>query len=716
MIKKTYHISGFDCPNCAHKSEAHLAKHPLIEEVVIDFNNDRLFVTYKEEELSTEQIKSIIKEVEDDEITIEHLNEHKEEHHHFFDKEIVFILIRIIIAAIVMTLSLTILNKAELFWYAFGVNLFGLLVISYDVYFEVIEHIVHKEDIVDEHLLMTLTSIGAFVLASISRDIDIYFEALMVMTLFQIGEIIEHYASHKSKEAISSAVKLRIETANKVVGESVIKVKPQELDINDIFIVSTGERIPVDGAVVDGNASIDTSSLTGEFVPVSVSNNKEVLSGCMVVDGSIKVKVLSKYEDSAVSKIINLIENSGEKKSKADQFVSKFARIYTPIILLVGILTAVIGGAITQDWNGWILLGLKMLLVGCPCAVVISVPLAYFASIGLASKNGIVIKGTNYLDSLVNLKKVVTDKTGTLTKGVFEISKVESIGCSKDELLEYLLAAETLSNHPIAKAIVNSANSEINVKSLKNFLQIPGFGVSVNYKQSLILAGNKALLDRNKIVFNEASEYGTTIYVAKDNKYLGYVVLNDAIKDESYQMVKLFNSHNIETILLTGDKEENAKFLADQLGIKKYKGNLLPEDKTIQLEKQLDKHYTTAFIGDGINDAACIKEADVGFAMGAIGSDVAIDNADVILMRDDPSKVYDSYKIAKIARHTALFNIIFALSIKIGVEVAAIVANLVGQPHIIPMWLAALTDTGLTVVLIINSLLILSRKIKRKSV
>lgn len=714
MNKCVYHISGFDCPSCAGKSERHLNKHEAIEEAVIDFNNDRLYLTFKDKELSVKQIKGIIKEVEDDDITLSLLEDKKEEK--FFNKENISVLIRIVVSVVLLVIGMTVLNKSELYWYSFGVHLAALLIISYDIFWAVILHIIHRKNIITEHLLMSLTALGAFGVAIASKDLNIYMESIMVMILYQIGKIIERLATKKSKDAISSAVKLRVETANKVENGTVNKVKPEELKVGDVVIVSNGEHIPTDGKVISGEGQIDTSSLTGEFVPVSTSLGLEVFSGCVVTSGSIQIEVTRLYKDSAVSKIIELISSSGAKKSKADEFVTKFARFYTPLILLASIIVLVVGGAITSDWNNWIILGLKMLVVGCPCAIVISAPLAYFASVGLASKNGIVIKGTNYLDKLVDLKTVITDKTGTLTKGVFSIEKVVPVNSNKEELLDYLVAAEYLSNHPIAKAIAKDRNTENLADLTENFQQIPGFGVSIEYKGELVLAGNKALLEEFMVEAPEVNESGVIVYVSKGNEYLGYVTLNDEVKEDAKEFVSLMKKNKVDVLMLTGDKNENARALAESLGITSYKGELLPDDKLNYLEEELAKKKVTAFIGDGINDAACIKEADIGFAMGAIGSDVAVESADVILMNDSPSKVYDAYHIAKIARHTALFNVICALTIKIGLEIAAIITSSLGMGEVIPMWLAVLADTGLTVILIINSLLILGRKIRHKSV
>ena len=714
-IKKSYIITGFDCASCASKSEAHLNKHECIDSCVIDFSADRLHVTYKEKELSPSELKSIIAEVEDDPIEIKELGE-KTSKKSLFDKEMIFTLCRVLVGVITIIFSLTLFHEEQFFWVNFGIFAFALLLLSYDVYFAVIKHIIHLENPFDEELLMTITSIGAFVVASISQETHLYIEGLMVMILFQIGEIIEGIATNKSKNAIMSAVSLRVETANKVVGGDVITVKPEELNIGDVVIVSTGEQVPVDGYVLEGNAELDTSSLTGEFVPIAAKEELEIFAGYIVKSGSIRVRVNKEYKDSAVNKVVELITNSGAKKSKADEFVTKFARIYTPIIFTVALLTGLIGGLITLDYQTWLILGLKMLVVGCPCSIVISVPLAYFAAVGLASKNGVVVKGTNYLDQLVNLKKVVTDKTGTLTKGVFVITKKYAVNGNEEELMKYLVAAEYLSTHPIGVAICKHQEIDNIAKDVSDYQEIAGKGVSVAYKGKKVLAGNERLMTANGITFEEVKEAGSVVYLAVDGKFYGYVVVSDEIKEDAKEMVALLNKEGIETILLTGDKESNAKALCEELGIARYKAELLPEDKLHHLENELDKKYATAFVGDGINDAASIKEADVGFAMGAIGSDVAVESADVVIMNDDPSKVYDAYKISKIARGTALFNIIFSLLIKIGIEVAALITSLLGRGDVIPMWLAVLADTGLTVSLVINSLLILYRKINHKSV
>lgn len=711
MIKKSYHITGFDCAHCALKSENHLNKHPNINSCVIDFAKDKLFIEYKDEELSIEEIKKTIAEVESDPIEIEDATKEKKRYK-IFNKDFWYTLARVLIGtAIILVCSLALSH--EQFYIQLGLYAFGIVLLTYDVTWKVIIHIIHKENPIDESLLITLCTVGAFIVAIIAHEPHFFMEALMVVTLYQVGKIIEGIATNKSKEAVARAVNLRIEHAAKLVNGEIKEVSPEMLDVNDMIVVTAGEYIPVDAVVVSGEGQVDTSSLTGEFVPVSSKEGMELYAGYLLKEGTLYLKVIRNYQNSAVSKIIDLISNSGAKKSKADEFVSKFAKWYTPIVFIVSLLVAIIGGAVTSDWKDWVILGLKMMVVACPCAIVISVPLAYFAALGLASKNGIVFKGTNYIDELNRMEKLVTDKTGTLTKGVFEISKIVPIGVKEDFLLDVMSSVESLSNHPIGKTIAKLKKSAV---LSENFEELAGLGVCATYNGDMVLIGNSRLLKEYEIDFKEVDENGVVVYCVYDGKYIGYLVISDEVRESSKELVSSLQNSGVDVVLLTGDKEQNTQKLCSELGIKKYYSSLLPDQKIECLEKELSNKYATGFIGDGINDAASIKRADIGFAMGAIGSDAAIESADVVIMNDEPMKVYDSIRIAKIARHTSVFNIIFALSVKIGVELAAIITSLLGKGELIPMWLAVLADTGLTVLMVINSLLILYRKIKRKSV
>ena len=721
LIKKKYHISGFDCPNCAHKSEAHLAKHESVESCHIDFSTNKLFVTYKKKPLSVEEIVAVIAQVESDPLDIKELeskNEHKEK---LFTKNMWFLLARVLFAVVVLLVNLLVLERFDASgWIRFATYTFATVLLTYDVTWRVIIHLKNGRNIIDHNLLITIAVLGATALSIIhlledggmEHGVHFAMEAMMVVGLFQVGQIVEKIATNRSKLAVMNAIQLRVEYANLEKNGVVIKVDPEELNIGDVVVIGAGEMIPVDGEVVEGSAYVDKSSLTGEFVPVLTNvNNKEVLAGCLVKTGLIKVKVSKKYEDSAVAKIIELISNSGEKKSKADEFIAKFAKWYTPAIVLLSALVLLIGGLISNDWMGYFVSALKILVTGCPCAIVISVPLAYFAAIGLASKKGIVIKGTNYMDEINNLKKIVTDKTGTLTQGVFLVQKVQPANdVSKEELLNSLYAAECLSTHPIGKAICHDVDVKALASKQTNYKEIAGFGVQTTYEGSSICAGNIAFILKNGVKVEVATEQGTTVYCLKDGKYLGYIVLNDEVKKEAYDMVRLLHKEKMEVVLLTGDKNENALALQKELGIDRVYSELTPEQKTEILEREmLNEKHNIAFVGDGINDAPSIMRSDVGFAMGAIGSDIAVQNADVVIMNDNPAKVYESVKIARIARHTAIFNIVFALAVKAIVAILVLILK-----DKIPMMVPVIADTGLTVVLVLNSLLILYRRLSKQ--
>ena len=713
MIKKTYIITGFGCAHCAAKTEAHLNKHPNIQMATIDFSSDKLFVVYENEEMSIDELLKVIAEVEDDEVTILS-NDVPRPKVKIIDKNVIMLFIRIAITIAIMIIAHTALMDDKYFWYVFGMYLAGMIIISYDIIWRIIKNIRYRQNPIDEYLLIMLASIGAFLIATLQRHSMEFMESTMVALLFQVGAIIKHVATNKSKEAVQGALDLRVNNASLVTEKGIQIVQPKDLKIGDIIVVTAGELIPIDGVVDSGDCLIDTSSLTGEFVPIEGKVGDEVFSGCLIKSGSINVKVTKEYSESTTSKIVNLISEAGAKKSKADEFVTKFARWYTPIVFVVSILTGIIASAVTSDWYTWMILGLKMLLVACPCAIVISAPMAYYCSIGLASKNGIVIKSSNYLDELNKLKKVVTDKTGTLTHGNFQIVEVHTNNCSEEELLHSLFKAEMLSKHPIGKAICSNAEIDCKHVTVENFNEIPGYGVECDSEGKHIIAGNTKFLDKNNVKYELEDVKGTVVHCAVDSEYKGFVILSDQVKEDAAELISDLKSKDIDVVLLTGDKEENAKELCDNLGINKYYSELLPEQKIEYLNKEKGKGYTVAFVGDGMNDAASIKNADVGFAMGGVGSDVAVDSADVVIMTDKPKKIFDTYRIAKIARHTAIFNIVFALVVKFTIELYAIISSLLGHGELLPMWGAVIADTGLTVLLILNSMLILYRKIDKK--
>lgn len=718
MIKKIYNINGFDCANCAAKTEKYLSNKEEIEYCRIDFAQNKLYINYKNKELSIEKILEYIKEVETAKISVSENVTSSFKKIPLFTKSMIITSIRCIVALILGIIAETVFSSSDFFWFRFGTYIIVLAILCYDIIWKVINRIIHLENPFDEYLLITISAVGALTIATIRAVSDnelgshligehALMDGAMVVLLFHIGKIIESIATNKSKNAVMSAIDSRVETAHLIQGEEIIDVDPVSLKMNDLIVVRVGETIPIDGYVVDGEGFIDTSSLTGEYVPQRLTNNEQVLAGSIVKNGTFKIRATKKYEDSTIAKIINLISNSGERKSKADHFVSKFARIYTPLVLITSISFILIGGLITSNWLDMVFKGLEILVVACPCAIVISVPLAYFSGIGLASKNGILIKGTNYLDELNELTQLVTDKTGTLTKAVFSIQKVSPIGIKEEELLEYLYIAESHSNHPIAKAITHDIDTKKYTKDIEDYEELAGLGIVCMYKDKAILAGSSKLLSSFMVDVKESEDIGTLVYVAVDNKYVGYVLLNDEIKENSKELIGLLHKNNIDTVLLTGDKDEIAKEISTSLGINTYKAELLPEDKVVCLENQMkETKGKTAFVGDGINDAASIRLADVGFAMGGVGSDVAVENADIVIMNDDPIKIHEAISIAKMARRTAIFNIIFSLLLKISVIVLCILFE-------VEMFIAVLADTGLTVLMVINSLLVLYRKIKR---
>lgn len=710
MIKRSYTIKGFDCAHCAAKSEAHLNKHPEIEKATIDFATDRLDIVYRDKVLSIDDIKACIAEVESDPLTIVNMGE-KTNKYRIFDKGFYILCARIFYVLLVIILSLTAFREESFFWVNFGLYLSAILVICYDIFYKVVLRIAHLENPLDEYLLIVIATVGAFIIAVLEKETHEFIESVLVATLFQIGQVIEAIATNKSKEAVMEAVDLRVEYANKVHEGHLERVSPEQLEVGDLVVVTVGEIIPIDGVVTEGNALVDVSSLTGEFIPVSAGVDKPVYSGCLIKEGTITVRATEEYSNSTVSRIMNLISESRENKSKADKFVTKFAKWYTPTIFIISLLVGLIGSLVTSNWNEWMLLALKMLVVACPCAIVISIPLAYFSGIGLAGKNGIVIKGSNYLDELVKLDKVVTDKTGTLTEGDFKIRQVVPLGVENDKLLHYLFIAESYSNHPVGKAICLSIENDHEHVKVDNFIERAGYGVECDYKGEHIIAGNKKLFAEHDIKIEDVEEDGVLTYCAVNDKYIGYVVLSDEIKHDAYDMVNLLGKNNIDVVLLTGDKRENAEILCKKLGISYFHSELLPEEKVNYLNQEQSAGDTVAYVGDGINDAPSIKGADVGFAMGGIGSDSAVENADIVLMTDNPRKIYDAFKIAKMTRNVAVFNIVFALVVKIGIEIAAFVTSLCGIPEVIPMWAAVLADTGLTVLLVLNSLLLLYRKV-----
>ncbi len=553
-----------------------------------------------------------------------------------------------------------------------------------------------KGKVFDENFLMAVATIGAFVIGELP-------EAVAVMLFYQVGELFQSYAVSKSRKSISNLMDIRPDFANVERNKDVEKVKPKNVKIGEIIIIKPGEKVPLDGIVVEGNSSLDTKALTGESLPKDVKENEEVLSGFINLNGVIKVKVTKEYGESTVSKILDLVENASNKKSKSENFITKFAKYYTPIVVITALILAIVPPLIIKDavLSDWIYRALSFLVVSCPCALVISIPLSFFGGIGGASKMGVLIKGSNYLEALSNTEIVVFDKTGTLTKGVFEVQKVAPEGISKEELLEVTAYSEHYSNHPIAISIKNAYGREIDEEKIINTNEIPGFGIMAKIEDKEILVGNEKLMNENKISFSKCDSIGTILYVAIDKKYAGYIVIADKIKDDSKDTIKLLKKNNIkQTVMLTGDRKKVGEEVAKELGIDKVYTDLLPDGKVKKVEELLTSRAQKGkliFVGDGINDAPVLAISDIGVAMGGLGSDAAIEAADVVIMTDEPSKLVNAIKLSKRTMRIVKENIIFAIFVK----VLVLVLSALG---VATMWEAVFADVGVSIIAIINAL------------
>lgn len=573
------------------------------------------------------------------------------------------------------------------------------IIVGFDIILTAIKNII-KGEVFDENFLMSLATIGAF-------SIKEYPEAVMVMVLYQIGEYFQDKAVEKSKKSISDLMDIRPDYANVEINGEIVKKSPQEINIGETIIVKAGEKIPLDGVITDGSAIIDTSALTGESVPQNLSVGNSAISGCINTNGLIKIKVDKIYSQSTVSKILELVEHASSKKAKAENFITKFARIYTPAVVILAVLLAIIPPIIFNGiFSIWFSRALTFLVISCPCAIVISVPLGFFAGIGGASCQGILIKGSAYLEGLSKPYAVVFDKTGTLTKGKFQVVKiVPQSGIGEDELLKLTAYAESYSNHPIATSIKEKYSNQIIQSEITNVEEIAGNGVKANISGNTIIVGNEKLMNKFGIDYIPVNETGTIIYIAQNSTYLGFIVISDTIKDYAKETISSLNKNKIKTVMLTGDNSKTAKTVATKLGIAEVYSQLLPKDKVEKLEEiitQKDKNKTVIFVGDGINDAPVLTRADIGIAMGGIGADAAIEAADVVIMDDKLPKIQAGITIAKRTMTIVKQNIIFAIGIKI-------LFLICGAYGFISMWGAVFADVGVTLLAVLNSL----RAIKR---
>ena len=561
---------------------------------------------------------------------------------------------------------------------------------------------IFRGKVFDENFLMAVATLGAF-------GVGEFPEAVAVMLFYQIGELFQSYAVDKSRKSISSLMDIRPDYANVLRDGKEEKVDPDEVKIGEIIVVKPGEKIPLDGTIIEGTTMLDTKALTGESVPVEAKENDEVLSGSINESGKILVKVSKEYGESTVSKILDLVENASSKKSKSENFITKFAKYYTPTVVIIAVILAIVPPFIFNgtSFTEWIYRALSFLVVSCPCALVISIPLSFFGGIGGASKMGILIKGSNYLEALANTEIVVFDKTGTLTEGIFEVQDIYAEGIEKDELLRIVAHAENYSNHPIAKSVKKAYNKEIDEKIIKNPQELSGKGIWAKIDEKDILVGNEKLMLEEKIDFKKCDEVGTILYVAIDKKYVGYVLIADKIKQDSPKTIRELKAMNIkETVMLTGDKKEVGEYVAKKLNMDKVYTELLPDGKVEKVEellKQKSENGKLVFVGDGINDAPVLTISDIGVAMGGLGSDAAIEAADIVIMTDETSKISKAINLSKKTMRIVRENIIFAIFVKI----AVLVLTAFGAST---MWEAVFADVGVSVIAIINALRMLNIK------
>lgn len=618
-----------------------------------------------------------------------------EHHHHHSKKSPV---IKIIVATLIFASAMIIQPAEPVRFLAF---LAAYIIAGGDIVLKAVKNIL-KGEVFDENFLMSIATLGAF-------GIREYPEAVMVMILYQLGEYFQDKAVEKSRASISTLMDIRPDYANIEQNGEVIKVSPDKIKPGDVILVKTGEKIPLDGVVIDGQASVDTSALTGESVPREIKPGNSAISGCINTNGILRIRVEKEFTESTVSKILELVEHAGNKKAKTENFITRFAKIYTPIVVLGAVLLAIVPPLITGASFGiWFERALTFLVISCPCALVISVPLGFFAGIGGASRAGILIKGSCYLEALSKPYAIAFDKTGTLTKGSFEVQKVvPQPGICEDDLLFNAAVCETYSSHPIALSIKKAYAKQVSDENELHITEISGKGIKAEYHNSTILTGNQKLMEEFSISFTPAEEIGTIVYTAKDGTYLGYITIADELKTDSQNAINQLKKLGIKTVMLTGDNNASAQAINNKLELDKVYSELLPADKVEKIESLINEkplNKTVLFAGDGINDAPVLTRADVGIAMGALGSDAAIEAADVVIMDDKPSKIPTAIKIAKKTLLIVKQNIIFAIGIKI-------IFLILGAIGLMTMWGAVFADVGVTLLAVLNSL----RALKIKS-
>ncbi|PWM82179.1 MAG: cadmium-translocating P-type ATPase [Clostridium sp.] len=695
MKKYEYEIAGLDCAACANEIQEGLNKNPEIKNANVNFAKMKL--TYETDTLSKEEIEKIVQSIEPEVELLEVNSKSKDLKNEKAQKEnrkkLWLHILRLVIGAIVAGVGLYIpmppIASTIFIVLGYAVLLFKTVKNAVKLLF--------KSKTINENLLITISCIGAYLVGKSS-------EGLMVIILYEIGKILEEKAINKTRKSISDLMDIKPEYANLKKGDEIEIVEPSEVKVGDIVVAKQGEKIPLDGVVVKGTASLNTASLTGESKSQDVDENDIVLSGSIVLEGLLEIKVTEKYENSTVSKILELVENATDKKAKTETFVNKAAKIYTPIVIgiaiLVGIFLPLISNVTYGGENGSIYRALIFLVISCPCAIAISVPLCYFSGIGKSSKEGILIKGSDYLDELKDVKEIVFDKTGTLTKGQFGISKIEvySDKYMENDVLKYVVWGESYSNHPIAKSIVRNAKN-VETKKVENYEEITGKGIKYNIDGKTVLAGNSSLVEKEDEVAGS-----TKIYLKIDDELVGAILLKDEAKHGTKEAIQALNSRGIVTKMFTGDNKKAAKQIAAELGISKFEAEMLPDQKYSELEKELEKYKGTngkvAFVGDGINDSPVLARADVGISMGGVGSGSAIEASDIVVMTDSIDRIDCAIDISKKTSKIIKQNLIFS----IGVKIVVLILSVFGVAN---MWEAVFADVGATLITVLNSLRIL---------
>ena len=614
-------------------------------------------------------------------------------------------LLRIVVAALLLAGAFAVEKTTSLpVWQLLLIYLMPYLVVGYDVIAEAVEGLFHGE-LFNEDFLMCIATIGALCIGFLPGAETQFPEAVFVMLFFQVGELFEDYAEGRSRESISHLMDIRPDTANVLRGGEVSVVAPDTVTVGETIVVKPGEKIPLDGTVVEGSSSLNTVALTGESLPRDVAPGDDVISGCVNISGLLNIRVNKTFGESTASKIINLVENAGENKAKSETFIAKFAKVYTPIVVTLAFVLAFLPPLVSGDFSGnfptWLQRALTFLVVSCPCALVISVPLTFFGGIGGASKNGILVKGANYMDTLSKLGTVVFDKTGTLTKGQFEVNAVHPDQFDETQLLHLAAHVERYSTHPIAISLKNAYPNEHDSCTVEDVEEISGHGIRAKVNGDTVCVGNTKMMDSAGAKWHPCHKVGTIIHVAVNGVYVGHIVISDSLKDDSAAAIADLKSLGVKnTVMLTGDREEVGKDVATQLGLDEYHAELLPADKVNAVERLIAKKpagTTLAFVGDGINDAPVLARADVGIAMGGLGSDAAIEAADVVLMDDKPSKVATAIRIARHTLKIANENVWFAISVKVAVLILA-------GFGLATMWMAVFADVGVTVLAVLNAM------------